>query len=42
MPLPFTVRGTADGVLHVEFELNSAAAAKLRGIPERLALRRVA
>ena len=42
MPLPFTVRSSAGGVLHVAFELDAPTAAKLKGVPERLSLRNVA
>jgi methyl-accepting chemotaxis protein len=41
-PLPFTVRSSAGGVSHVAFELDASTAAKLHGVPERPALRRVA
>jgi hypothetical protein len=40
--LPFSVQGTQDGVLHVGFVFDSAAAERFRCIPERLAQRRAA
>jgi methyl-accepting chemotaxis protein len=42
MPLPFTVSGTAAGLLRVALALDAAVAAKFDGVPERLALRRAA
>jgi methyl-accepting chemotaxis protein len=42
VPLPCVVRGTEGDVLHLAFELDEAAAAALRPLLERLALRQAA
>ncbi len=40
--LPFSVKASGGGSLRLEFALDAAAAALFRGMPERLAGRRVA